>query len=110
MEITVELTKGIEGYDEFIDLETVEDYIKTVIEDEYTNERDVYMSLLLTNLSNLWHLLNFGIIFRYINRIKINYQKNLWIEIFYFFIYIWTMNTSKRNGDTLFRNKDENVH
>lgn len=53
MEITVELTKGIEGYDEFIDLETVEDYIKTVIEDEYSNERDVYMSLLLTNNENI---------------------------------------------------------
>ncbi len=48
MNITVELTKGIEGYDEFIDLETVEDYIKTVIEDEYESERDIYMSLLLT--------------------------------------------------------------
>jgi len=48
LNITVELTKGIEGYDEFIDLETVEDYIKTVIEDEYESERDIYMSLLLT--------------------------------------------------------------
>ncbi len=53
MNITVELTKGIEGYDEFIDMETVEDYIKTVIEDEYSNERDVYMSLLLTNNENI---------------------------------------------------------
>ncbi|MGB6127571.1 MAG: rRNA maturation RNase YbeY [Psychrilyobacter sp.] len=53
MEIIVELTKGIDGYDEFIDLETVEDYIKTVIEDEYANERDVYMSLLLTNNENI---------------------------------------------------------
>lgn len=53
MNITVELTKGIEGYDEFIDVETVEDYIKTVIEDEYSNEKDVYMSLLLTNNENI---------------------------------------------------------
>lgn len=53
MDITVELTKGIEGYNEFIDLETVEDYIKTVIEDEYESERDIYMSLLLTNNENI---------------------------------------------------------
>ena len=53
MDITVELTKGIEGYDEFIDLETVEDYIKTVIEEEYSNNRDIYLSLLLTNNENI---------------------------------------------------------
>lgn len=53
MDIIVELTKGIEGYNEFIDLETVEDYIKTVIEDEYESERDIYMSLLLTNNENI---------------------------------------------------------
>jgi len=53
MEVIIELTKGIEGYDEFIDLETVEDYIRTVIEDEYSNERDVYMSLLLTSNENI---------------------------------------------------------
>ena len=55
MEITVELTKGIEGYEEFIDLETVEDYIKIVIEDEYNNEneKDLYMSLLLTDNENI---------------------------------------------------------
>jgi len=53
MNITLELTKGIKGYDEFIDMETVEDYIKTVIEDEYNSERDIYMSLLMTDNENI---------------------------------------------------------
>jgi probable rRNA maturation factor len=48
LNITVELTKGIDGFNEFIDLETVEDYIKTVVEDEYECEKDIFMSLLLT--------------------------------------------------------------
>ncbi|MCK5780052.1 MAG: rRNA maturation RNase YbeY [Psychrilyobacter sp.] len=53
MNITVELTKGIDGYDEFIDLESVEDYIKTVVEEEYKSEKELYISLLLTSNENI---------------------------------------------------------
>ncbi len=55
MEIVVELTKGIDGYCDFIDLETIEDYIKIVLEDEFDNKenKDLYISLLLTNNENI---------------------------------------------------------
>ena len=53
MELVLELTKGIEGWDGKLDLQTIEDYIKVVIEDEYTPEKPVYMSLLLTGNDNI---------------------------------------------------------
>lgn len=53
MELVLELTKGIEGYDDRLDLQTIEDYIKVVIEDEYTPEKPVYISLLLTGNDNI---------------------------------------------------------
>lgn len=53
MELVLELTKGIEGYDDKLDLQTIEDYIKVVIEDEYTPEKPVYISLLLTGNDNI---------------------------------------------------------
>ncbi len=53
MELVLELTKGIEGYDDKLDLQTIEDYIKAVIEDEYTPEKPVYISLLLTGNDNI---------------------------------------------------------
>lgn len=48
LELVLDLTKGIKGYEDTIDLQTIEDYIKIIIEDEYTPEKPVYMSLLLT--------------------------------------------------------------
>lgn len=53
MELVLELTKGIEGWEGKLDLQTIEDYIKVVIEDEYTPEKPVYMSLLLTGNDNI---------------------------------------------------------
>jgi len=53
VELVLELTKGIEGWDGKLDLQTIEDYIKVVIEDEYTPEKPVYMSLLLTGNDNI---------------------------------------------------------
>ena len=53
MELVLELTKGIEGWENELDLQTIEDYIKAVIEDEYTPEKPVYVSLLLTGNDNI---------------------------------------------------------
>lgn len=53
MEVILELTKGIEGYDSDIDLQTIEDYVNVVLEDEYEADKPVYMSLLLTNNENI---------------------------------------------------------
>ena len=53
MELVLELTKGIEGYEDKLDLQTIEDYIKIVVEDEYTPEKPVYISLLLTGNDNI---------------------------------------------------------
>lgn len=53
MNITVEITKGIEAYDEYIDIESIEDYVATVIEDEFESEKDCYVSLLLTGNENI---------------------------------------------------------
>lgn len=57
MEIILELTKGIEGYDEYIDLENIESYVDIVLRDEYPSkkniDKDLYLSLLLTNNENI---------------------------------------------------------
>jgi len=53
LELVLELTKGIEGWENELDLQTIEDYIKAVIEDEYTPEKPVYVSLLLTGNDNI---------------------------------------------------------
>ncbi len=53
MELVLELTKGIDGWDDKIDIQTIEDYIKVVLEDEYEAEKPVYMSVLLTNNENI---------------------------------------------------------
>lgn len=53
MNITVEITKGIEGYDREIDIDSIEDYVATVVEDEFDSEKDVYVSLLLTGNENI---------------------------------------------------------
>ena len=48
MEITIDIEKEIEGFDEFIDLEKIEEYIKKVLEKEYPEDEDLYLSILLT--------------------------------------------------------------
>lgn len=48
MEITVDIDKEIERFDEFIDLEKIETYIKDVLKKEYPEDEDLYLSLLLT--------------------------------------------------------------
>ncbi|MBZ4683622.1 MAG: putative rRNA maturation factor [Fusobacteriaceae bacterium] len=53
MSISVDITKGIEGYEDKIDLTAIEDYIVTLLEDEYTSDRDIYLSLLLTGNENI---------------------------------------------------------
>ncbi len=53
MNITVEITKGIDAYDEHIDIDSIEDYVATVIEDEFESEKDCYVSLLLTGNENI---------------------------------------------------------
>jgi probable rRNA maturation factor len=54
MELVLELTKGIEGYDNEIDVESVEDYVKTLLEEEYPEaKKPVYVSILLTNNENI---------------------------------------------------------
>lgn len=49
MHITVDITKTIQDYDRMIDISTIEDYAKVVILDEYNSEKDIYLSLLLTD-------------------------------------------------------------
>ncbi len=53
MNITVEITKGIDGFDEKIDIESIEEYVATVIEEEFKSEKDCYVSLLLTGNENI---------------------------------------------------------
>ena len=48
MEITIDIEKEIEGFDEFIDLSKIEEYIKKVLEKEYPEDEDLYLSILLT--------------------------------------------------------------
>lgn len=48
MEITIDIEKEIEGFDEFIDLYKVEKYISEVLVREYPEDEDLYLSLLLT--------------------------------------------------------------
>lgn len=53
MNITIDITKAIKEYDEHIDIESIEDYIETILEEEYETDRDLYLSLLLTNNENI---------------------------------------------------------
>lgn len=48
MEITVDIEKEIDGFDEFIDLEKIEEYVKKVLTEEYPEDEDLYLSVLLT--------------------------------------------------------------
>lgn len=48
MEITVDIEKEINGFEEFIDLEKIETYIKEVLLREYPEKEDLYLSVLLT--------------------------------------------------------------
>lgn len=49
MHITVDVTKTIHDYDRMLDISAIEDYAKVVILDEYESEKDIYLSLLLTD-------------------------------------------------------------
>ena len=40
MEITIDIEKEIEGFDEFIDLEKIEEYIKKALEKEYPEDEE----------------------------------------------------------------------
>ncbi|TDT71863.1 putative rRNA maturation factor [Hypnocyclicus thermotrophus] len=53
MAIIVDITKGIEGYEDKIDLTAIKDFIVTLLEDEYNSNRDIYLSLLLTGNENI---------------------------------------------------------
>lgn len=48
MEITIDIEKEIDGFDNFIDLEKIEEYIREVLVREYPEDEDLYLSLLLT--------------------------------------------------------------
>lgn len=48
MEITVDIEKEIDGFDEFIDLPKIEEYVKKVLVKEYPEDEDLYLSILLT--------------------------------------------------------------
>lgn len=48
MEIILEMSIEIDGYEDFINEEMVKDYIEKVLTREYESDRPVYMSLLLT--------------------------------------------------------------
>lgn len=64
MEKIVEITKEIPEYENDINLETFEEYIKNVLEDEYynesnkNNEKPVYVSILLTNNKKITEINN----------------------------------------------------
>ncbi len=49
MDVIIELTKAIEGYNDELDLQSIEDYIETVLNEEYRCDKHVYLSLLLTD-------------------------------------------------------------
>lgn len=57
MEVIIELTKAIKGYDDEIDLQSIEDYIETVLNEEYKCDKNVYIALLLTDNENI-HVIN----------------------------------------------------
>lgn len=48
MEIILEMSIEIDGYEDFVNEEMVKDYIEKVLTREYESDRPVYMSLLLT--------------------------------------------------------------
>lgn len=53
MNISIDINKEIEGYEKEVILEDVEIYIKNVLESEFQEEKEVYVSLLLTNNENI---------------------------------------------------------
>lgn len=54
MEITIDITKEIDGYEEYFDLEKLKSYIKLVLEEEYPDKtEDLYLSILLTDNENI---------------------------------------------------------
>lgn len=48
MEITVDIEKEIDGFEEFIDIEKIEEYVKKVLIKEYPEDEALYISLLFT--------------------------------------------------------------
>lgn len=48
MELILEMSLEIEGFDELVDEEEIREYVQKVLEKEYESEAPVYMSLLLT--------------------------------------------------------------
>ncbi len=49
MNVIIELTKAVPGYEDELDLQAIEDYIETVLNEEYESDKDVYLSLLFTD-------------------------------------------------------------
>ena len=49
MNVIIELTKAVPGYENELDLQAIEDYIETVLNEEYESDKDVYLSLLFTD-------------------------------------------------------------
>lgn len=48
MDIIIDITKEIDAYEE-LNEDKLEEYIRVVLEEEYENEKDVYLSVLLTD-------------------------------------------------------------
>jgi len=53
MNISIDINKEIDGYEKEIILEDLEVYIKEVLANEFQEEKEVYVSLLLTNNENI---------------------------------------------------------
>ena len=49
MEITVDIDNELENFNEHINVEKIENYIKDVLKKEYPKDEDLYLSILLTN-------------------------------------------------------------
>lgn len=49
MEITVDIDNEMENFNEHINIEKIENYIKDVLKKEYSKDEDLYLSILLTN-------------------------------------------------------------
>ncbi|WP_372714329.1 rRNA maturation RNase YbeY, partial [Ilyobacter sp.] len=54
MELVLEIGNETEGYDEKINIEKMEEYIKVLLEEEYPEaKKPVYVSILLTDNENI---------------------------------------------------------
>jgi probable rRNA maturation factor len=48
MNVIIDITKEIDGYEE-VNEDGIEEYVKVVLEEEYKSEKDIYISILLTD-------------------------------------------------------------